>query len=175
MDAKIALIRWPGSLFSAETLGDRLGLPTIVVGNLFRDHSRLATPQGRLMEPYLRAGQFVPEEILADIVADALMEMGDGWVLFSYPTTIGQARLLTRHGHEPDLVMELVVTPADIADDPYLATQREELLPALVGYPAHIQAVRSYYQDRGTLLAASGRRDEEAAAAVLIETALRDD
>ena len=104
---KVALIPWPSTLFTTVALGNKLGLQVITAGTLFREHSRQRTPQGLLMEPYLQAGEFMPEELAANIVADSLANAGDGWVLYGYPMRIGHARLLTQHGHEPDLVVEL--------------------------------------------------------------------
>ncbi|MBM0256138.1 hypothetical protein [Micromonospora sp. 4G55] len=40
--------------------------------------------------------------------------MDRGWLLCNYPRRIGQAELLAESGHEPDTVIELVLTEDEL-------------------------------------------------------------
>jgi len=56
----------------AVRIAARLAVPHISTGDIFRAHLKNGTAIGRQVQPYLDAGQLVPDELTCAIVADRL-------------------------------------------------------------------------------------------------------
>ncbi|WP_347350826.1 adenylate kinase [Intrasporangium sp.] len=99
----------------AARIAQRLGIPAISTGDIFRANIRQQTPLGERVEQILSSGGYVPDEVTNDIVEDRLgwPDAGDGFLLDGYPRTAGQVQaldtMLERHGRGLDAVLELTV------------------------------------------------------------------
>ncbi len=117
---RVLVLGRPGSGKGTQCgrLAERLGVPHISTGDLFRATVALDTTLGRVMREYMDAGNLVPDDLVLDIVADQLGADGAarGFVLDGFPRTVPQAEqlleLLDPFGL--DLAIELVVS-AEIA------------------------------------------------------------
>src|SRR3954452_8449865 len=58
----------------ARRIAERLGVPAISIGEIFRAHVDERTHLGRQVKPYLDAGDFVPDEITVAVVRDRLAQ-----------------------------------------------------------------------------------------------------
>jgi adenylate kinase len=70
-------------------------VPRIVVGDLLRDHVARRTDLGRAVQGHLDRGELVPDEIILDVVRQALAAAraaGGGYVSDGVPRTMTQAR-----------------------------------------------------------------------------------
>jgi len=76
----------------AGFMSDRLGIPAISTGDLFRHHVRERTPLGMQVEEIMRSGDYVPDSITNEIVRDRLdrEDARDGFILDGYPRTPDQ-------------------------------------------------------------------------------------
>src|SRR6202012_1765233 len=71
--------------------------PHIATGDLLRDHVARRTDLGRAVQAYLDRGELVPDQIVLDMVREALVEAkaaGSGYVLDGVPRNMRQAREL---------------------------------------------------------------------------------
>jgi adenylate kinase len=99
----------------AQIIADRLGVPAISTGDIFRANVSGQTALGRQAKTYMDAGELVPDEITVAMVRDRLSEPDAkvGFLLDGFPRTIAQAEQLrdslTEMGHGLDRVLELVV------------------------------------------------------------------
>jgi adenylate kinase len=99
----------------AVALSDKLGIPHISTGDLFRSHINDETELGRNVKHYLSAGKLVPDEITNEMVKERLAEpdAADGFLLDGFPRNVGQADVLkaflTDHGLALDAVVQLQV------------------------------------------------------------------
>jgi len=66
----------------------------ISTGEVLRDHVARATDLGILAQQYLGKGNLVPDELLQDIIRDAV-EKEDSFIFDGYPRTVPQAAFLT--------------------------------------------------------------------------------
>ena len=88
----------------ASRLAERLGLPHVSSGDLFRRHLRDDTPLGRRARRYIDRGALVPDELTISMVEQRLAEPDAeaGAILDGFPRTRPQAEaldaLLARHG-----------------------------------------------------------------------------
>ena len=80
----------------AVILGDRLGVPHVSSGDLFRDAVQRGTPLGQKAQKYMVRGDLVPDEVTVGLVTQRLAEpdAAGGAVLDGFPRTVAQAEAL---------------------------------------------------------------------------------
>jgi adenylate kinase len=92
---RLVLIGPPGSGkgTQAKLLSDRLQLVHIGTGEILREAVRLKTREGILAEPYVEAGELVPDDLVNELVADRFRrpDRPDRFVMDGYPRTLAQA------------------------------------------------------------------------------------
>jgi adenylate kinase len=99
----------------AKVISDKLGVPAISTGDIFRANVSGQTELGLQVKTYLDAGDLVPDEITVAMVKDRLAQPDAeaGFLLDGFPRSIPQAEQLRDSladlGHQLDRVVELVV------------------------------------------------------------------
>jgi adenylate kinase len=99
----------------AKRLSQRLGVPAISTGDIFRANTAAGTALGELVESYTRAGKLVPDEVTNDMVRDRLAQPDTeaGFLLDGYPRTAAQVDaldgMLAAQGVALDAVVQLTV------------------------------------------------------------------
>ncbi|WP_164699902.1 adenylate kinase [Modestobacter sp. KNN46-3] len=99
----------------AQIIAERLGVPAISTGDIFRANVSGQTELGRQAKAYMDSGDLVPDEITVAMVSDRLAESDAkaGFLLDGFPRTIAQAEQLrdslAEMGHALDRCLELVV------------------------------------------------------------------
>lgn len=80
------------------TQGRRLaasfGLGYLSTGALLREHVAAGTSLGKLAEPILARGEYLPDELMCQILAEWLASQTGGWVLDGFPRSLLQAKFL---------------------------------------------------------------------------------
>nr|WP_202627462.1 adenylate kinase [Cellulomonas sp. APG4] len=108
----------------AARLAERLGVPAISTGDIFRANISAGTPLGRLVQEITAKGDLVPDEVTNDMVRDRLAQAdaASGFILDGYPRNAAQVveldGILADTGASLDAVIELTA-------------HREELLARL--------------------------------------------
>ncbi|TDO49310.1 adenylate kinase [Kribbella sp. VKM Ac-2527] len=98
----------------AKVLAERLGIPAVSTGDIFRQNVKEETELGLEAKRYMDAGNYVPDEITNAMVRDRLSEAdaGDGFLLDGYPRTLPQVdtldEILAEHGHQLHAVVALI-------------------------------------------------------------------
>jgi adenylate kinase len=104
----------------ATILSERLGIPHVATGDLFRAAVRERSAVGLEARRYMERGQLVPDEITVRMLLDRLAEPDaqDGVILDGFPRTATQAealdRALAEHGARVDHALEIEVPPAEL-------------------------------------------------------------
>ena len=104
----------------AQFIAQRLGVPAISTGDIFRANVSGQTELGERAKAYMDAGDLVPDEITVAMVKDRLAEPDakSGFLLDGFPRTIAQAEQLRESlgelGHSLDRVLELVVDEEEL-------------------------------------------------------------
>lgn len=82
----------------ATILSERLGIPHVATGDLFRAAVRDGTPLGLEARRYMDAGRLVPDDITIGLLGDRLArpDTEPGVILDGYPRTRAQAEVLDR-------------------------------------------------------------------------------
>jgi adenylate kinase len=104
----------------AKVLAERLGVPTISTGDIFRANVASGTELGREAQRYIDAGEYVPDELTNDMVRERLAadDTRAGFLLDGYPRTLDQVavldELLAGQHRQLDAVVELEVAPDEL-------------------------------------------------------------
>lgn len=104
----------------ATSIADHYGIPAISTGDIFRTNVKLQTDLGRQVEAILSAGDYVPDELTEQIVADRLDQPDavKGFLLDGFPRTMHQVGALDDYldarGIQLDAVLVLDADPDDL-------------------------------------------------------------
>ena len=115
MSARMVLLGPPGAGkgTQAARIGERLGIPAISTGDIFRAHVAGSTELGRRARAYMDKGEYVPDSVTNAMVADRLTEddAASGFLLDGYPRTAAQVDalddMLSERGEALDVVVEI--------------------------------------------------------------------
>lgn len=130
---RIVLLGPPGAGkgTQATILSEKLGVPHISTGDLFRANIGQGTPLGIEAKQYLDAGDLVPSDLTNRMVEARLTESdaAAGFLLDGFPRTIDQAEalegILERVGGQLDAVLEFQVDE-DVVVERMLARGRDD-------------------------------------------------
>jgi adenylate kinase len=104
----------------AQKLAEKLGIPQISTGDLFRKNISEGTPLGLEAKRYLDAGDLVPSELTNKLVEDRIQDedAAAGFILDGYPRSVAQAQaldeMLGRHDTKLDAVVEFQVCEEEL-------------------------------------------------------------
>ncbi|MEO7665388.1 MAG: adenylate kinase [Candidatus Limnocylindrales bacterium] len=123
----------------AAVLRDRLGIPHIATGDLFRAAIRDATPVGREAKAYMDAGQLVPNGVTIRMLEErlALADAANGAILDGFPRTAVQAAaldtFLADRGSRVDAALLIEVPP-----DALIKRLSGRWICQAAGHPYHV-------------------------------------
>lgn len=119
---RIVLLGPPGAGKGTQAvkLAEKLGVPQISTGELFRDNIAGGTPLGLEAKKYLDAGDLVPADLTNALVDDRLNadDVAGGFILDGFPRSVAQAEalhdMLARRGLALDAVLEFRVPEEEL-------------------------------------------------------------
>src|ERR1700755_2645915 len=104
----------------ARLLQERLHLPQISTGDIFRALKTVHTPLAREVREIMERGQLVPDELTIRVVKErtAQDDCRDGYILDGFPRTPAQARSLDQLAVEQDktIVAVLIDVPLELLE-----------------------------------------------------------
>lgn len=154
----------------AEKLSEKLGIPQISTGDLFRKNIGDGTPLGVEAKRYLDAGDLVPAELTNRLVEDRIdqEDAAGGFILDGYPRSVEQARalhdMLEARNTKLDAVLEFAVSEDELfarlkgrgrADD-----TEEVIHNRMQVYRDETEPLLEYYGDEVKTVEAVGALDE---------------
>ena len=82
----------------AVRIADKMAIPAISTGDIFRYNVKELTDLGREAKTYMDSGNFVPDDVTNRMVADRLNQpdVANGFLLDGYPRTAGQVEALDK-------------------------------------------------------------------------------
>ncbi|MFT2815256.1 adenylate kinase [Leifsonia sp. A12D58] len=120
--ARLLIVGPPGAGkgTQAKFIGEKFGIPDISTGDIFRYNIKNETPLGLQIKAIVDSGDYVPDSLTNQIVADRL-ERDDakhGFLLDGYPRTLDQVtflnELLAEQGRPLEAVVRLVADQDEI-------------------------------------------------------------
>lgn len=104
----------------ARLLQERLHLPQISTGDIFRALKNAQTPLAREVRDIMERGQLVPDELTIRLVKErtAQDDCKDGYILDGFPRTPAQARSLEQLAQEQEktILAVLIDVPLDLLE-----------------------------------------------------------
>ncbi|GAA0946010.1 MULTISPECIES: adenylate kinase [Streptomyces violaceusniger group] len=119
---RIVLVGPPGAGKGTQAayLAEKLSIPHISTGDLFRANISQGTPLGKQAQEYMRAGQLVPDEVTIAMAEDRLdqEDAQQGFLLDGFPRNQVQAEALDAYlgqrGVSLDAVLDLEVPESEV-------------------------------------------------------------
>jgi adenylate kinase len=154
----------------AQRLAERLDVPAISTGDIFRRNVSEGTELGRAAQRYMDAGEYVPDEVTNQMVADRLAQPDTekGFLLDGYPRTTAQVteldRMLAARGTALDGVVELTADTDEVVGRLLRRAQTEGrtddtedvVRRRLEVYGEQTAPLTDVYRDRGLLVQVDG-------------------
>lgn len=172
MSTRLVLFGPPGAGkgTQATRLSERLGVPAISTGDIFRANISGGTELGRKVVEYTSVGALVPDELTDALVRDRLAQpdAAEGFLLDGYPRNVAQVgaldAMLADAGTPIDVVVE-ITADADVVVDRLLkrasiegrADDTEDVIRhRLDVYAEQTAPIAKLYADRGLLVQVDG-------------------
>jgi len=177
---RIVLLGPPGAGkgTQAQKLAEKLGIPHISTGDLFRDNISNATELGLQAKKYLDAGDLVPATLTNALVDDRIdaPDAADGFILDGFPRSVEQAEalndMLAARNTKLDAVLEFRVSEEELLDrlkSRGRADDTEEvILNRMKVYRDETAPLLDFYQDELKTVDAVGSLDEVFARALRV-------
>ena len=172
MSARLVLLGPPGAGKGTQAvrLAERLGVPAISTGDIFRSNIRNGTELGRRVQDITASGALVPDELTNELVRDRLAQADavDGFLLDGYPRNVAQVaaldEILAVTGRGIDLAIELTVDPQVVierltnrAQIEGRADDTEDVIRHRLGvYAEQTAPISQVYAARGLLVQVDG-------------------
>jgi adenylate kinase len=154
----------------AVVVAERLGIPHISTGEIFRGHLAQGTPLGIAAGMYMERGNYVPDRITNAMVRNRLAQpdAAEGFLLDGYPRTLDQVAVLDEMladvGLKLDHVVELTVNTDEVvkrllkrAQEQGRADDTEEVIRRRMEvYVEQTEPLTTVYAQQGLLVHVDG-------------------
>ncbi|HPE12063.1 MAG: adenylate kinase [Actinobacteria bacterium] len=169
---RIVLMGPPGAGKGTQAIkvAEKLQVPHISTGEIFRANLADGTPLGLEAKRYMEAGEYVPDEVTNSMVASRLAESdaAGGFILDGYPRTVAQVgeldTILAGLGTPLDKVVEITANTDEVvarllnrAQEQGRADDTEEVIRRRMDvYAEQTEPLVRVYSERGLLLKVDG-------------------
>ena len=170
---KLLMIAPPGAGkgTQAVVIAKHFGIPHVATGDLLRDHVARDTELGRSVKQFLDRGELVPDDVVLEMVREALeAAQGGGVLLDGVPRTMDQARALyeiaLKLDMSADVALHLQVTDDELvrrllarAEGQSRSDDTEEVIRRrLELYYEVTHPILEWYGERGILVTVDAMR-----------------
>ena len=93
----------------AERLIKKFGMKHLSSGDIFRAEKASGSDLGKKLASYMDAGQLVPDEVVVEMMANAVTAAGDNMMLDGFPRTVAQAEALDKQLAEAGSPLDAIV------------------------------------------------------------------
>jgi adenylate kinase len=162
----------------AQKLAEKLGIPHISTGDLFRDNISKATDLGLEAKKYLDSGDLVPATLTNRLVDDRLndADAAEGFILDGFPRSVEQAEalkdMLAARNTTLDAVLEFRVSEEELLDRLKSRGRADDtedvILNRMKVYRDETAPLLDYYQSELKTVDAIGSLDEVFARALQV-------
>jgi len=167
-------IQGAGKSTQGNLLSEKLGIPYLSTGHIFREMAKEKTPAGRYIKETMNAGYLIPDEKTLEIATEYLSrpEYNKGYILDGFPRTIIQAEAFKE---KIDKVIYLKVSDkealwrlagrADNREDETLKAIKKRI----ESFHQFTEPVIDLYRQKGLLIEVDGEKSIEEIYAGILE------
>lgn len=157
----------------ATLLAQKLGIPALSMGQIFRDFDEKGDPLGAEAKEYWAVGKWVPDEITVRALRQYVAHLTSGFIIDGFPRSPEQPKLLDKLANEIGAKVAMVIH-FDVTDEISLERmmkrvkeeeavgklridQTPEIMKErLNSYHASVEPILAYYQKKGLLERVNG-------------------
>jgi len=151
----------------ADLVAERLGIPHISTGDMFRDHVSRGTELGRRVDAIMAAGDYVPDEITVAMLEERFdqPDADRGFILDGFPRTLGQVESLDSLLGETglDMVVVFKVDEDELASRMLARGRPDDTIETIHNrlrvYSEQTQPLIDLYSERGLTVTIDGIGD----------------
>jgi adenylate kinase len=175
---RVLMIAPPGAGKGTQgaLIAGHFSIPHIATGDLLRDHVARGTALGQAVGTYLDRGELVPDQIVLDMVREAMIAAkaaGGGFVLDGIPRNMHQARAVYLIGRElgmtADVALHLQADDAELTRRLLARAALEHrsddtaqvIAQRLALYHEVTAPIVAWYRDRGILVSVDAMRSAQ--------------
>ncbi len=159
-------IQGAGKSTQGNLLSEKLNIPYLSTGHVFREMSKEKTPLGRYIKETMNAGYLIPDEKTLEIVSSYLhkSEYEKGYILDGFPRTTKQAEAFE---NGIDKVIYLKVSDKEALwrlagrDDNREDSTLKAIMKRIGLFHEFTEPVLEYYRKKGVLLEIDGEKSIE--------------
>ncbi len=160
-------IQGAGKSTQGNLLRDKLNIPYLSTGHIFREMAKEKTPLGRYIKEIMNAGYLIPDDKAVEIVSEYLKkpEYKNGYILDGFPRTLDQVKAFENgvdkvvylKVSDKEALWRLSYRNGDNREDETLVALRKriELFHKLT------EPVLDYYRNKGNLVEVDGEKGVE--------------
>lgn len=163
-------IQGSGKSTQGNLLREKLGIPYLSTGHIFRELAKEKTPLGRYIKETMTAGYLIPDKKTNEIVSEYLSrsEYEKGYIMDGYPRTLTQAKAF-KNGIDKVVYLEVSDKEAlwrlsyrtndngEVREDETLAAIRKRIEL----FHNFTKPVLDYYRKKGKLVTINGEESIE--------------
>lgn len=160
-------IQGAGKSTQGNLLSEKLKVPYLSTGHIFREMAKEKTPLGRYIKEIMNAGYLIPDDKTVEIVSDYLKraEYKNGYILDGFPRTLEQVKMFENgvdkvvylKVSDKEALWRLSYRNGEEREDETLTAIRKriELFHKLT------EPVLNYYREKGALVEIDGEKSIE--------------
>lgn len=170
-------IQGSGKSTQGNILSEKLGIPYLSSGHIFREMTKEKTPLGRYIKETMNAGYLIPDDKTLEIVVEYLgkPEYKEGYILDGFPRTVPQAEAFP-NGVERVIYLRVSDKEAlwRLADRAEEGVREDNTLKALKKrielFHTLTEPVIDYYRQKGKLLEIDGEQEIDAISSQILSS-----
>ncbi|MGK7888286.1 MAG: nucleoside monophosphate kinase [Leptolyngbyaceae cyanobacterium] len=170
----------------AIALADRWHVAHLSMDTLVQAAIASQSQVGIAVQPYVEAGESVPDELLVKVLRKRLQQpdaMLDGWVLDGFPLTMAQAeafeQVVSAFGLPDPTIVYLKAMKGLLINRLWMATGQQETMPVIrrrvTQQEEALAPVVAYYKERSRLKTVNGSLSFEEISAALFQMGYEDE
>ena len=160
-------IQGAGKSTQGNILSEKLGIPYLSTGHIFREMAKEKTKLGRYIKEIMNAGYLIPDEKTVEIVKKYLEkpEYINGYIIDGFPRTVAQAKAF-ENGAKKAVYLRVSDEEALRRISFRNGDGRSDESPAAIAkriesFHVHPEPVIDYYRQKGILIEIDGEKPIE--------------
>lgn len=160
-------IQGAGKSTQGNILSEKLGIPYLSTGHIFREMAKEKTKIGRYIKEIMNAGYLIPDEKTVEIVKEYLQkpEYANGYIIDGFPRTVAQAQAFD-NGAKKAIYLKVTDEEALRRISFRNGNGRADETPRAIAkriesFHVHTEPVIDYYRQKGMLIEVDGEKTIE--------------
>lgn len=160
-------IQGAGKSTQGNLLSEKLGIPYLSTGHIFREMAKEKTKLGRYIKEIMNAGYLIPDDKTVEIVKEYLQkpEYANGYIIDGFPRTVAQAEAF-ENGAKNAIYLKVTDEEALRRINFRNGNGRADETPSAIAkriesFHLHTESVIDYYRQKGVLIEVNGEKPIE--------------